>query len=98
MEYLSGSLRYDLSLWIWLFSSLSALLSPEKGSFLLRGFLLFFLLAVLLALALSLRDVFQAGAYDELSALVGCFTILLVIISGGYIRLRRKETCDRPDL
>ena len=77
-----------------LLSAISA--AAGKAVFLLRGYLLFFLFAVLLCTGLSVRDVVQEGSYEDLPTLLLCFGSFLGILGVCYGGLRRK--IDKSDL
>ena len=71
-------------------ASTVALTWPRHGSFMLRGFLFFLLLGVLLTMGLSLRDVFRDAAYSDLPMLIICFSALFALMGLSYRALRRE--------
>ena len=70
-------------------ASLVALTWPKHGSFMLRGFLFFLLLGVLLTIGLSVRDVIRDAAYGELPILVTIYSSLFALMGLSYRALRR---------
>ena len=76
-------------------ASMVALTWPKHGSFMLRGFLFFLLLGVLLTMGLSVRDVVRDAAYGDLPMLVVTYCGLFALMGLSYRALRRDARKNR---